>query len=460
MRLSLPVCLLLALLGGCGGGGGDSSQAGAPEPPSTPMEPPTEPADPPVLPAAAVDWDRNLLAVDLELDLERLQGTAIISVEAAASEALSLEVGDLEVHEVRAEINGEQVSLNHAREAAALHIGFPRDAQGGAVEIRYAFSVKEDFSGYSPDGYTFLWPYFCGNLFPCKSQPGDGVVFDLRLVGIDPSNTAVFPPSIPNDSPSYAIAFALGEYDYIDLGATSLGTQVGVWHLPGQRDIARRGAANLREVFDWYESTYGPYTLGGEVASVAAPWRDDVYGGIEHHPFWHIATDALDDAEVHAHEAAHGWFGNGVRMACWEDFVLSEGLATYMAARAVEAVSGQLAGAEIWQRYESRLDRLVVNVPNYIAWPEGCGDIDVLTGGLYTDAPYVLGAFFLRALEVRVGRAALDAALASFYREHVGSAASFSDLLEWIAMLTGYDPTTCAHSWLRGDTVPIADTCE
>ena len=200
MRLSLPVCLLLALLGGCGGGGGDSSQAGAPEPPSTPMEPPTEPADPPVLPAAAVDWDRNLLAVDLELDLERLQGTAIISVEQAASEALSLEVGDLEVHEVRAEINGAQVSLNHAREAAALHIGFPRDAQGGAVEIRYAFSVKEDFSGYSADGYTFLWPYFCGNLFPCKSQPGDGVVFDLRLVGIDPSNTAVFPPSIPNDS--------------------------------------------------------------------------------------------------------------------------------------------------------------------------------------------------------------------------------------------------------------------
>ena len=147
-------------------------------------------------------------------------------------------------------------------------------------------------------------------------------------------------------------------------------------------------------------------------------------------------------------------------MACWEDFVLSEGLATYMAARAIEAVSGEAAGEAVWRSYETRLNRLRVSEPGYLAWPGGCDEIDILEDGLFNDAPYVLGAFFLRALELRVGRLALDAALASFYQEHVGSAVSFADLLELVAMLTGYDPADCAHDWLRGEGVPVVRVCE
>jgi aminopeptidase N len=39
------------------------------------------------------------------------------------------------------------------------------------------------------------------------------------------------------------------------------------------------------------------------------------------------------------HEAAHGWFGDGVRLRCWEDFVLSEGTASHLDARGDRPVS-------------------------------------------------------------------------------------------------------------------------
>ena len=43
-----------------------------------------------------------------------------------------------------------------------------------------------------------------------------------------------------------------------------------------------------------------------------------------------------------------------MRIACWEDFVLSEGTVTYLAARAIEAVDARVDAAErdrnVWAR--------------------------------------------------------------------------------------------------------------
>jgi aminopeptidase N len=50
---------------------------------------------------------------------------------------------------------------------------------------------------------------------------------------------------------------------------------------------------------------------------------------MEHHPYWHV-SGAQRNLLVNAHEAAHGWFGDGVRPRCWEDEVVSEGVADYL----------------------------------------------------------------------------------------------------------------------------------
>ena len=48
-------------------------------------------------------------------------------------------------------------------------------------------------------------------------------------------------------------------------------------------------------------------------------------------------------------------------------------------------------------------------------------------------------------------------ALAAFYQQYVGQAASMQDLLDTIHTVSGYDPTSCAHDWLRVEPVgPVA----
>jgi aminopeptidase N len=58
------------------------------------------------------------------------------------------------------------------------------------------------------------------------------------------------------------------------------------------------------------------------------------------------------------------------------------------------------------------------------------------------------GAFFYRAVEQEVGREAIDRALAAFYAEHAGGAASMRDMLRAIEEQTGFDPKELANAWL------------
>jgi aminopeptidase N len=168
----------------------------------------------------------------------------------------------------------------------------------------------------------------------------------------------------------------------------------------------------------------------------------------------------MGDVSTHVHEAAHGWFGDGVRIACWEDFVLSEGTVSYLTARAIGAVDGPEAEEEVWAGYESRLRSAMWGQGMKVAWPEGCGEIDILDDHLFSGIPYMKGAFFYRALEKRIGVDALMTALSTFYRTNVGQAARMDELLAAIAESSGYDPRGCAEAWLRTEEVPELDVCE
>jgi aminopeptidase N len=177
------------------------------------------------------------------------------------------------------------------------------------------------------------------------------------------------------------------------------------------------------------------------------------YRGMEHHPFWHISYGSLSDPNANAHEAAHGWFGDGVRLGCWEDLVLSEGTVTYLAAIAAEETNDPYA-AYVWQNY----DYLLSLVPAKSAWPSTCGQIDVLRD-LYGLGPYMKGAYFYRALEKRLSRVQVVGALRHVYQRFQGKTAVMQDVLDQVRTDTGYDPTTCANAWLRSTTVPSSSTC-
>lgn len=425
-------CSVVAALVACGGGGGSDPTPDAPVGPT---------------PNAA----REIAATALAIDVTALTGRATITFEGGEPGA-TLEVGDLAIDGITAD--GGDVMFAPAG-AGRIDLALPGGADARTVEIAYRWKHHEGFEGASMAGYTLVWPYFCGNLFPCHSDPADGTSFEVALTGVPAGKTAVFPASIPAEAPSYQVAWSIDAYTELPLGTTTAGTELAVWHRAGEAAAAQQGTAYLVAAFDWLEQTLGPYRFGTKAGTVSVAWGPGAFGGMEHHPFWHVGTAALGDVETNTHEAVHGWFGGGIRIACWEDFVLSEGTTTYLAGRALDVVAPTV-GAAIWQSYASDLGEID---PRDKVWPASCGAVDILDDALFTRAPYMRGAFFYRAVALKVGAPQLDEALRAFYMANQTKPATMQSMLTTIATVTGYDPTACADLWLRSTTIPAIGPC-
>lgn len=402
----------------------------------------------PNLPLPAEDWSCDIVSTDLSVDMEAMTATATVTLAPSVSTACSLDAAGLQVGAVR----NEDGPLNFAWNEGRLDVGIPASATATRLEIDYGFEVQPLFMGYMDNGATLTWPYYCGNLFPCHPDPADGLRFTLDVHALPAESVAIYPASIDADVPSYQLAWAIGDYTRTTVGTTTSGTTIHAWTLPGTEADATVGTAELVDVFSWYEQTLGPYPFGAEAGPVAVEWGLGG-GGMEHHPYWHVDVGSMGDREVHAHEAAHGWFGDGVRLRCYEDLVLSEGTATYLAARVLGQVAGPGVEAQIWSDYQEVLD-IAVGSLDAIAWPDTCGEIDVLEGGSFMVIPYMKGAFFYRALADEIGADALDQALGVFFLQHVGTAAGMQDLLDTVQQETGYDPTSLAQGWLKSMGVP------
>lgn len=375
---------------------------------------------------------QDILTTDLALDLGSLTGTAKIVVwPAKGTSAVSLEVGGLTLSDVKVDGTGATVQVTDGVASIPVPEGAP-----ATIDVAYTFKArpKENFDGWMPgSGMTFLWPYFCSNLFPCTSTPDDGVTFTMSVTGLDPALTAVYPTTTTSDAPSYMPAVAVGDFTKLDLGKTTAGTAISAWHLPGQEAEAAAGTAHLTAVFDFFEKTYGPYAFGPASGSVSADWGLGAFGGMEHHPFFHVGKNDFGNEDVHAHEAAHGWYGDAVRIACWEDFVLSEGTVSYMSAHALEKVGGP----NVWPEFVQVLDAICANPSaNTIALPVSpgstCNGIDILTDPLWSSVPYKKGACFFEDVADLLGDDVVDQALAEFYAAHRGKTGTMFDLIATI----------------------------
>ncbi len=436
-RFALALCLAAPVAGLAACGGSEATPDAAPD--ADTSIPPTE------------DLTRDILATDLAIDVSAMTAHATITLAPSSSLGASFEIGDLDITGVT--IGG--TPLQFADQGDRLDIGVPASTDPLALDIEYMYRLHSGFMG-ATSTYTLVWPYFCGNLFPCHSDPADGTTFTLALTGVDPASTAVYPTTIPNQAPSYQIAWAIGDYTALDLGTTTNGTHIQAWHRPNETTNITNGTVHLRDAFDWLEQTLGPYQFGTEAGVVGVSWGAGALGGMEHHPFWHVASGALYSEEVNVHEASHGWFGDGIRIGCWEDFVLSEGTVTYLAGRALDVVAPTV-GQQTWDDYETELGNIAPTDP---VWPDSCGVIDVLDDNLFTNAPYMRGAFFYRAVALTLGDPAmLDAALHAFYMQYAGKPAHMSDMLQTIQDVTGFDPTACANAWLRSTTIPPVGPC-
>ncbi|HEY4243067.1 MAG TPA: M1 family aminopeptidase [Kofleriaceae bacterium] len=412
------------------------------------------PADAASTPATA-NADRDVTDTKLAFDVSAMTATATVTFAPSTTPGATLEVGDLVLNAVK--IDGARIPFaQHVTSVAStVDLGVPASDQPIAVEFDYAYKTHEQFQGASAGGYTFIWPFFCGNLFPCHSQPSDGTTFSsIALTGVPAGKTAIVAPAITVDAPSYMFAWTIDAYTELPLGTTTAGTHLSVWYRDGELADATTGTADSVAAFDWLEKNIGPYRFGDRAGSVSIGWPAGAYGGMEHHPFWHVSSRDLANKDTNVHESAHGWFGDGVRIACWEDFVLSEGTVSYLAAKSLEVVDAD-AGAAAWASNQTQLAALHGNQP---VWPQSCNQIDILNDGLYSNAPYMRGAFFYRAVELKYGAQPVIDALHEFFMANQGKAAKMSDMITTLEAHTG-DLTACVNTWLLSTTLPTPGPC-
>lgn len=380
----------------------------------------------------------NVAATNLDVDLAAKSAVATIELEKNGN--VSLEAGGLTIKKVsdgrgnrRFKVVGGKLLVSNVR---------------SPLVVEYTFTQHANADGLLAGGSTVIWPYFCGNLFPCHSQPADGTTFTLNLDGVPANKKAVYPKAIDAESPPYMLAWAVGSYTKKELGTTTAGTKVSTYYLPNGESPATTGTKHLVAAFDWYEKTLGPYSFGHDVASVSVVWGEGMYGGMEHHPYWHVARDAMNDEVTHVHEAAHGWFGDGVRLKCWEDFVLSEGTVSYLAARVLGQVAGAAEEAKAWAEYKTELDDAIAE-GGAPAWPTGCNQIDILKDKLFTNLPYMEGAYFYKDVAEQIGADKLDQIIGDFYKAHKNQPAGMQDMIDAIKTGSGFDPTPIAQARLR-----------
>lgn len=378
---------------------------------------------------------QDIQTTDLALDLGALTGRATLVVVPSAGK-VTLNVAGLTLSAVT--VDGEAVAIDITD--GILSLPAPGAPDPVTVVVDYAFPARmpATFDGWMPSlGVSFVWPYYCSNLFPCNPSLDDGVTFTMTVTGVDEGLTAIYPTSTHGDGPAYMAAVAVGDYTKLDLGTTTAGTTLSAWYLPGSHSLqdATTGTAHLVSAFDYFEQTYGPYNFGPEAGTVEVDWGADSWGGMEHHPFVHVGKFDFNDEEAQVHEAGHGWFGDGVRIACWEDFVLSEGTTTYIAAHALE----QVDGPNEWDYYvddflvpiceDSSRDPTLVNT---VVLPDTCNEIDFVNDDLWSITPYMKGACFYEEVADVIGQDELDMVLGEFYTTHVGEAARMQDMIDLI----------------------------
>lgn len=403
--------------------------------------------------AAKPNLERDIVSTDLVVDVTAQHGSAVVTFAADTRAGATLEVGDLTIDAVT--VGG--VAAAYEQHDGLLDLGIPATAAPIAVAIEYDYQLHDRADGVSSNGYTLVWPYFCFNIFPCHSDPNDGSAFTLELTGVPAGKTAVYPTSIP-DAPAYQLAWTISDLTEISIGSTTNGTEIVGWYLPSLEPKLRKGTEQLVEAFDWYEQNLGPYKFGPKAGTVAVSWSfagiapDYVLGGMEHHPFWHINESSLQFGDSHIHEAGHGWYGDGIRIACWEDMVLSEGTITYLTGRVLDEIQ---PGNTYFAGIASAL-RPLPDVDH--VWPQSCGVVDGIAM-INTDV-YIRGAMFYRALALKIGAVELDRVLREFYEEHALKAARFSAMLAKIEAVTEFDASACAEKWLRTIEVPPVAACE
>lgn len=366
------------------------------------------------------------LTLDLTVDLanHQLRGTAALDiVNLTGTRTLVLDTEELAIQSVK--LNGAtdaQWSLDAATGALSIAID---PLTTGRVTIAYATKERPTAMYWRSDMvYSLSQPNVARSWMPVQDTPSVRMTYDATIRGLAPghiavmsalgnpqaaNNTGIYTFNMPIPIPAYLIALGAGALQY-----HAFDERTGFYSQASIFEEAKASLQGLPEIVAAGERVLGPL-----------PWpRHDLmfmHGrpparGMEHPMLNFLNTQSTlsnPPNEIVVHELAHSWAGNLATYANWNDAWISEGIATYLTARIMEELRGPEHAAEMWardrlaldnifQRAEARATILHLDVANSM---EG-----------FTRVAYLKGALFMKMLEDKLGRPALDSFLHAYFQ--------------------------------------------
>ncbi|NNC92808.1 MAG: M1 family metallopeptidase [Acidimicrobiia bacterium] len=487
-RHAAIVLTLAGALAACSGDGGSDAAA------TTPIEPPTTtaaaipatttttaPPTPlvftcPDLPVGLGDSNLegsgntgyDVLAYDLAFDFDIpalvseppfLEATATLSATATESlNAFSLDLLGMEVESVT--VDGTPVEW--CRKDRELIVG-PRFA----LAIGDGFSVRIDYSGHpteaeglfdeftgvqrAPTGvFVVLEPDGASSLFPSNDHPRDPAMFRVtvtapshlevisvgRLVAETSEGdrtTSVWESTEP--VATYLLPLAIGDFDMIEVESE---LDMDIYLYEGSSGVG--DFALQPQMVEFFESLFGPYPydrLGAIVVDSPAAIALETQG---------IPTYSRDFAfeDVIAHEIAHQWVGDYVRLDDWSDIWLKEGLASF--AELLWAEHNH--GLERYTRQINGIYGFLAEDP--LAHPPALPERDEM----YTGSVYWRGAFTMVALRDLLGDEPVFGLLRAWVDTYGGKTATTADFLALVEARLGTEAFELASDWLTDETIP------
>lgn len=428
--------------------------------------------------------------LDLDADFERktLSGYAELSLEwiDASAATLDLDTRDLHIDKIEAlDANGQWHTAAYTLDPAvpalgqALHI----DAAAHPDKVRVTYRTSPDAAalqwmspaqtvgGKHPFMFSYNEPIQGRSWLPLQDTPAVRFSYSARIgapAGLRVVMSANNDPAatgkggwyfrMPQPIPSYLLAIAIGELDY-----RKLGPRTGIYAEPQRIAAAQYEMADTEKMMAAAETLYGPYRWGQYDMLVLPP--SFPLGGMENPRLTFLTPTVIAGdrslVPLVAHELAHSWAGNLVTMASQKHLWLNEGVTTYITNRIVEQIYG----------VEFATMALQVEQEDTLAY---IGKVPQSKQGLVTEFPdtdaehytdkglaYQKGAWFMRTLEQRAGRALFDPFLRGWFDQNAFRSVTTDQFKHYLQteLLRAHPEvmsTAELNAWLYGPGIPAS----
>lgn len=379
-----------------------------------------------------LDWSAKL-----DFENKIIEATATYDIETSTNaESIILDTRGLTISQVWVDGSEAEFSMGEADKFLGTALYIPVSPESKKIKIAYTTSPDaaavqwleptQTADKKSPFLFTQSQAILARSWIPCQDSPGVRFTYNAKvevpegllalMSARNPQKThpsGVYEFVMPQPIPSYLMALAVGELEFVEIGA-----RTGVYAEPSMIEASAYEFEDMEKMLVAAEELYGKYAWERYDIIVLPP--SFPFGGMEN-PRLTFATPTIIAGDksltsLVAHELAHSWSGNVVTNSTWDDFWLNEGFTVYFELRIMEALYGKdyvnmltLLG---YQGLNQTLEDLGHDSPDtHLKLNlEGRDPDDGMT-----DIAYEKGAFFLRTIEKAVGREKFDAFLKNYF---------------------------------------------